>query len=348
MHPTITIVIATFNSAKTLQSVLESVKNQTFPKDKIEILIIDGGSTDETLNISRHYSCKIIHNPKVEPISAKILGYKHAHGNYILYLDADEVIENPKSLFLKYSAFKENAKIKAAIGSGYKSPVNSSFLTNYINEFGDPFSFFIYRQSKNSKYYLSELKKSFNILSENSTYVVFDFSQKGGDLLLELGAANTMIDLKYLRQKFPDFNSEIFAHLFQLLIYEKNLIAFVKNDPIIHYSTTNLSSYINKIVWRIKNNIFHLSKMGIAGFTGRQEYHSGILKLKKYLFIPYSLSVILPLIDAILLALSRKKISYLFHFPLTILSAYLILWYYLLKLAGFKIQLRNYDESKKI
>lgn len=348
MHPVISIIIATFNSAQTLSSVLESIKNQTFPKSKMEVLIVDGGSTDETLKIAKKYHSKIIHNPRIEPVSAKLLGYASAKGDYVVFLDADEVIENPNSLSLKHSVFGREKRVKAVIGSGYKNPINTSFLTCYINDFGDPFSFFIYRLSKNSKYYYSGLKQLFPVLKEDSAFVIFDFSKKGKGLLLELGAANSMMDLKYLKKTFPFFTSDIFAHLFQHLISKSKFIGMVKNDPVIHFSTSDLKNYLNKINWRIKNNIYHTSGIGISGFSGREKFHPEFFKIKKYLFIPYAYSVFLPLGDAIYLVFTRQQIAYFFHVPLTIFTASLILYYRFLKMLGYSPQLRSYDESMEI
>lgn len=348
MHPKISIIIATFNSSRNLSSVLESIKKQTFPKKEVEILIIDGGSIDKTLDVAKEYRCKIFHNPKIEPVSAKLLGYKKAKGDYLIYLDADEVIENVNSLYLKYTVFQKNKEVKGVIGSGYKNPPNASFLTSYINEFGDPFSFFIYRLSKNSSRYYDELKKRFPILKENSSSVIFDFSYKGQNLLQELGAMNSMIDLKYFKKEFPVFTTEIFAHMFQLLISRSKAIGMTKNDPIIHHATSDLRGYINKISWRIKNNIYHLSNIGISGFIGREQFHSSTMRIKKYFFIPYAFSLIFPLSDAIWLSFSRKNILYILYLPLVILSASMIIWYYLLRLVGIKMKLRSYDESKEV
>ena len=50
--------ILTFNSSKYLNYCLNSVK------DFNEILILDGGSKDETLNIAKKYNCKILKQPK--------------------------------------------------------------------------------------------------------------------------------------------------------------------------------------------------------------------------------------------------------------------------------------------
>lgn len=348
MHPTITIIIATFNSAQTLSSVLESIKNQTFPKNKIEVLIVDGGSTDNTLYIVKKYNCIVIDNPKIVPVSAKLLGYSYAKGDYIIYLDADEVIENPDSLSLKYSVLEEDERVKAVIGSGYKNPNNASFLTSYINDFGDPFSFFVYRLSKNSKYYYSGLKQLFPVVKESPVVVVFDFSKKGKGLLLELGAANSMMDLKYLRKAFPLFTFEIFAHLFQHLISKSKYIGMVKDDPVIHFSTPDLIGYLNKINWRIKNNVYHLSEMGVSGFSGREKFQPEFFKIKKYLFIPYAYSVFLPLSDAMYLAFTRQNIAYFLHVPLTIFTASLILYHLFLKMLGISPQLKSYDESRVV
>lgn len=342
----VSVIIATFNSARTLPMVLTSIRKQTYPQKRIEILVVDGGSTDTTLAIAKRFHCRIITNPKVEPVSAKLLGYACAKGNYIIYLDADEIIENLNSLRLKLLMFKRNKRIKAVIGSGYKNPNNASFLTRYINDFGDPFSFFIYRLSKDSKYYYFGLKQLFSTVEENHASVVFDFSKRGKGLLLELGAANSMMDLKYLRKEFPLFTSETFAHLFQHLISKLKYIGMIKDDSVIHFSTPDLRSYLNKINWRIKNNIYHTSGIGISGFSGREKFQPEFSKIKKYLFIPYAYSIFLPFFDSIYLAFTRQRIDYLLHVPLTIITATLILYYLVLKMIGYSPQLRTYDESR--
>jgi len=96
--PFLSIVIATYNSGNTLPMVLESIEKQTYPIKKIEILIIDGGSTDNTKYIALSYRCRFIINLKVFPAWAKYIGYKKAIGKYIMFLDSDEVIQNPTSI----------------------------------------------------------------------------------------------------------------------------------------------------------------------------------------------------------------------------------------------------------
>ena len=52
-YPLVSIMIATFNSEKVLPRTLEAIRAQTYPQDKLEILAIDGGSTDSTLEIAK-------------------------------------------------------------------------------------------------------------------------------------------------------------------------------------------------------------------------------------------------------------------------------------------------------
>jgi rhamnosyltransferase len=60
MTPTCTIVIRTLNEARYLGSVLEATRAQTYPRSCVEIIVVDSGSTDATLEIARKYDCRIV------------------------------------------------------------------------------------------------------------------------------------------------------------------------------------------------------------------------------------------------------------------------------------------------
>src|SRR3989344_3692276 len=107
-YPLFSVIIPTYNSQDTLPLVLGAIKKQTYPQKKIEILVIDGDSTDRTVKIARKYRCRIINNPKIYQVYAKHLGYLRSKGRYIVHLDSDEVLENENSFKLKYRIFKKN------------------------------------------------------------------------------------------------------------------------------------------------------------------------------------------------------------------------------------------------
>lgn len=343
----VSIIIATYNSEKTLKLCLESVKKQTYPKNKIETLVIDGGSTDKTLNIAKKYKCKIVNNPKKEPIAAKHIGLLNAKGKYAMYLDSDEVIENSECISMRISIFLQYPKVKSVVGSGYKSPSHYPFINSYINEFGDPFSFFIYRLSKDSRFYIHAMKKKYKIVKDMRQYTIFDLTEAKILPIIELIAMGSMVDIAYLKATFPDIkkNPSLVPHFFYLLNTNKKYIALTKNDALYHYSSEGIRKYLGKISWRVKNNIHHTSTLGLSAFVGREEFQPKFVKLRKYLFIPYSLFIIPSFVDAIWLSISRRDINYLIHVYLCLYTALIIIQQYILKILGKKPILRSYGDQ---
>lgn len=85
----ISIIIPTLNEAKYLERALKSIKNQT--SQAFEIIIVDGGSIDNTLEIAKRYTDVIV--VKESNIAqARNAGAKLAKGELLIFLDADSAI----------------------------------------------------------------------------------------------------------------------------------------------------------------------------------------------------------------------------------------------------------------
>jgi len=92
--PKISIIIPVYNAEKYLSATLDSVINQTF--HDIEMVCINDGSTDESLQILRDYQrrdkrVKIVTQKNSGGSAARNAGIKHATGEYIMFLDADDM-----------------------------------------------------------------------------------------------------------------------------------------------------------------------------------------------------------------------------------------------------------------
>lgn len=92
----VSIVIPVFNTADYLPACIESVRRQTL-KD-IEIICVDDGSTDGSLDILESYAAEderiwVIHKDNGGPASARKVGLRAASGNYIGFVDSDDWIE---------------------------------------------------------------------------------------------------------------------------------------------------------------------------------------------------------------------------------------------------------------
>jgi glycosyltransferase involved in cell wall biosynthesis len=102
--PKISIIIPTLNEEKYIKSCIDSILDSTYDKDNMEILIIDGMSSDKTREIIQSYMqkynfIKLIDNvKKIVPVAMNT-GIKQAKGEYIVRLDAHALY--PKDYFSK-------------------------------------------------------------------------------------------------------------------------------------------------------------------------------------------------------------------------------------------------------
>ena len=346
--PMVSIVIATFNSGQMLPIILRAVRKQTYSQNRIEILAVDGGSNDNTKDIAQSFGCLIFDNPKTEPVNAKFIGFQAARGKYLIYLDHDEELQNPDAIMQMVETFRRYPTVRSVDSSGYVSPPKYTIVNDYINEFGDPFSFFIYRQSRGAGFHLPAVARKAVIEADDEYATVFCASPKNNALFIENLAGCVMTDLEYVRNSIVIEESQDLCHLFFLLNKKGASFAVAKNNIIVHYSGDTFSKLLAKIRWRIKNNIHQTDAVGAAGFHGRQIFQAASFSYKKYLFIPYAFLLLPPLLDAIWLAVTRRKLFYISHIYLTLYTAVHILYQMSLRLFRIKPAMRSYDENKLI
>ena len=108
MKDLITIIINVYNGEKFINKCLDSIINQTY-KD-LEILIINDGSNDNTLNIIKKYKDKRIRIITTENKGLSVsrnIGIDNAKGDYLYFIDSDDYIE-PDTIEYLYNLNKKN------------------------------------------------------------------------------------------------------------------------------------------------------------------------------------------------------------------------------------------------
>lgn len=88
--PLVSIVIPTRDSGRTLHKCLESLITQTY--QRVEILIVDKRSTDDTVSIADEFRARIF-RLDAERTAAKNFASRKANGTFVLFLDSDMVLE---------------------------------------------------------------------------------------------------------------------------------------------------------------------------------------------------------------------------------------------------------------
>lgn len=107
--PRLSIIIATYNAAQTLERCLRSVINQTY--HDWELLVVDAASTDGTLPIIQSYADRIAYwhsYPDAGIYDAWNQALTKAKGEYVAFLGADDAWHAPDSLATMFDAIGEN------------------------------------------------------------------------------------------------------------------------------------------------------------------------------------------------------------------------------------------------
>jgi glycosyltransferase involved in cell wall biosynthesis len=92
-QPLVSIVTASLNSGRFLEATIQSVLAQDYPN--IEYLVMDGGSTDETLEILKRYEGRLgwVSQKDRGTADAVNQGFERTHGEIFAYLNADDLLE---------------------------------------------------------------------------------------------------------------------------------------------------------------------------------------------------------------------------------------------------------------
>lgn len=114
----ISVIIPTYNSAKTIERALQSVFNQSRPAD--EIIVIDDGSSDCTLDILSKYKQKIIIVSQVNSgaAAARNRAVERSTSDLIAFLDSDDMW-HPQKLEIQAAVFENDKTVGISSTGGY-------------------------------------------------------------------------------------------------------------------------------------------------------------------------------------------------------------------------------------
>lgn len=128
MSVNLSIVIPTKNEETYLPQLLQSIKQQTLQPS--EIIIADADSTDNTVDLARSYGAQVVKGGM--PSVGRNRGAQAAHGDMILFLDADVVLQDETFLA---EAIKDFTKKDLDIATVDVSPIDGTSFDRFAHRF---------------------------------------------------------------------------------------------------------------------------------------------------------------------------------------------------------------------
>ena len=174
-YPSISVVTATYNSERTLKRCLESIKSQDYPKDKVEILVVDGGSEDDTRAIACHFGATVIPvNPQKQNAEYnKSIGIQHARNDIIAMIDHDNVLPHRDWFKNMMQPMMEHENVVGVETLRYHYDPSSSLLDRYFALFGagDPLVWYMGKADRLS-YIFDRYNLAGNAVDKGAYYIV--------------------------------------------------------------------------------------------------------------------------------------------------------------------------------
>ena len=128
--PEFSFVIPTYNCAGVLQACLSAIRAQDYPQERVEILIVDGFSTDDTRSVAARHGAVVLDNPGVIHPAGRPIGIRAARGELIVCLDSDNIL--PETAWLsKMAAPFQDPEVAAAEPMRYDATPEESPVTRY-------------------------------------------------------------------------------------------------------------------------------------------------------------------------------------------------------------------------
>lgn len=362
MTELLSVVVATYNGESVIRETLSSLKRQmqidaTGPLS-IELIVIDGGSTDDTVKIAQEFGARILHNSLGHAISAKYIGFTKASGDFVCFIDQDESLVSETSLARKLQIFYAYPNTVAGLTSGYLFSKNESTANQYASEFGDPLSLFRYRTPNQHIKRVKVVRDRFRS-STNSDLgcTVFELGSESRPTLLEIVAVGGVVARRRvidLCSNRIEMNANSLPILLTILptVSTGNQAFILSNDPIRHKSVSTWSQVFKKVRWRVSNATEDRQQLGASGIRGRMRFEKlyGVQRRSRTWFSPlffvfYVLLFLPVVVDSLSLAFSRRRFAYIMNIFLAYYVVYISFTLRVKKLLRMQSVIRRYDGS---
>ncbi len=302
----VSFIIPTLNAGLVLESCLKSIKKQTISSKDYEIIISDGGSTDNTINLAKKYNSIIVKNPLKTAEAGKAVGIKKSLGKYIALIDSDNILPNRNWLKTNIEILDNDKSLIGCEPISFTYRKKAGYIERYSALIGanDPYAFItgVYDRKNYINFKWTGLK--IHQIDYNK-YIKIEL--KSDSPIPTIGANGTIFRSNFLK------NNLKINYLFDIDIISLSLkstkhslyFAKVKQGIIHTYCENSFKKFIRKQNRRISDYFYY---QHFRQYNWQDTNKSGVLK-----FVFYTIFVIPSLFDSIRGFIHKPDFAWFFH-----------------------------------
>lgn len=289
--PTLSVVIPVLNAGRDLPASLDSIRRQRPPAGGYEIVVADGGSADATRAIAEAAGARVVENPERKAEPGVAFGVQASRGRFVTVMAADNLMGGDDFMERILAPFADPAVLAA-----FPRVVSTSLdrlAGRYFNRYSDPFNHFVY----------GSINTSIDLMLRSGTTRLRPTVENHPLLAIAQGCT-FRAGLVY--QGPPADADDVVAVL--SLLERGGEFALVEGAEIEHHHVSGLATIYRKY-WRRTAEALE----GKQGYLRREGRLTRARRLRRWLWVPYSMSLVAPAVHSAYLAVRHRDPLLLYH-----------------------------------
>ena len=304
--PTVTAVLISLNDEKILEGCLSSIRKQDYPQNLIDIIMVDGGSTDDTVNIAKKYYTEVISRPDLKdyPNIRGGIALTSAKSDLILFVSADNRLQEEDVLSVMVRTLADR-EIVACETLRYGFHRSDPVLSRYFALIGgaDPIAVQLGKADRGP--FDSNSWHGYGEVEDCGFYYKVTFP-KDVSKIPTLGA-NGLLIKRMLLEKTRLATSALHIDMcVELILQGHKKFAFIKDKHVIHFLDLKLLSFLKRRL--LYANMYHSAN------TNRiySVYHKRDF-VKLTIIVLCNITVIFPFLRAVKGYFNKKDMAWFLH-----------------------------------